>query len=90
MVLGAAGSGMHFQALQSPDIELLIVGESNEWETVPYIQDAIEMGRNKALIVLGHADSEEIGMEYCAKWLKGFYPEMKVKFIEAKNPYWRN
>ncbi len=89
MVLGAAGSGAHFSMLDNPDCELLIVGESNEWETVPYVQDAVELGYNKALIVMGHADSEEAGMEYCASWLKGFYPELKIEFIESKNPYWR-
>ena len=89
MVLGAAGSGAHFRMLANPNCELLIVGESNEWETVPYVQDAVELGYNKALIVMGHADSEEGGMSYCAEWLKNFYPGMKIEFIEAKNPYWR-
>lgn len=90
LVLGAAGSGAHFKALQSADCELLIVGESNEWETVPYVQDAITLGYNKALIVMGHADTEEAGMGVCADWLKGFYPKLKIQFIEAKNPYWRS
>ncbi|MEP7269609.1 MAG: Nif3-like dinuclear metal center hexameric protein [Saprospiraceae bacterium] len=88
MVLGAAGSGAHFKMLQNPGCELLIVGETNEWETVPYIQDAITLGQNKALIVLGHADSEEAGMEVCADWLKRLYPQVNIKFIEAGNPYW--
>lgn len=88
LVLGAAGSGAHFRMLQNPACELLIVGESNEWETVPYVQDAITMGHNKALIVMGHADSEEAGMGVCAEWLKGFYPRLPIQFIEAKNPYW--
>ncbi len=88
MVLGAAGTGAHFSMLTNPNCELLIVGESNEWETVPYVLDAEELGYNKALIVMGHADSEESGMGYCADWLKGFYPDMKIEFIESKNPYW--
>lgn len=90
LVLGAAGSAAHFKALSNPNCELLIVGESNEWETVPYVQDAITLGYNKALIVMGHADSEEAGMDVCADWLKGFYPKLKIQFIEAKNPYWRS
>lgn len=90
MVLGAAGSGAHFSMLANPGCDLLIVGESNEWETVPYVQDAIELGHHKALIVMGHADSEELGMEYCAEWLKGYYPNLKIEFIESKNPYWRS
>jgi putative NIF3 family GTP cyclohydrolase 1 type 2 len=88
MALGASGSGSHFALLDNPQVDLLIVGETNEWETVPYVQDAIELGHKKALIVMGHADSEEAGMEVCADWLKGFYPKMKIEFLEAKKPYW--
>ena len=88
LVLGAAGSGAHFQTLRSDKCELLIVGESNEWETVPYVQDAIKEGKNKALIVMGHADSEEPGMVNVAKWLKGFYPDLKIEFVKAGNPFW--
>lgn len=89
LVLGAAGSGAHFAMLQHKECELLIVGESNEWETVPYVQDAINEGQHRALIVMGHADSEEAGMMYCRDWLKKFYPRMKIDFIPAGNPYWR-
>ncbi|AWV98757.1 Nif3-like dinuclear metal center hexameric protein [Arcticibacterium luteifluviistationis] len=90
MALGASGSGSHFARLDNPNTELLIVGETNEWETVPYVQDAIELGYKKALIVMGHADSEEAGMDYFSKWLKGFYKTLPIEFIEAKNPYWRS
>lgn len=89
LALGASGSASHFKLLSNPDCELLIVGESNEWETVPYVQDAITLGQKKALIVLGHADSEEAGMDYTRVWLQKFYPDVKIKFIEAGNPYWR-
>jgi len=89
MQLGASGSGSHFRRMEDPLVDLLIVGESNEWETVPYVLDAVELGHKKALIVMGHADSEEAGMDYCADWLKGFYPTLPIEFIEAKNPYWR-
>ncbi len=88
LVLGAAGSAAHFRMLKNADCQLLIVGESNEWETVPYVQDAISEGYNKALIVLGHADSEEWGMKTFSAWLQKLYPTKKVKFIEAGNPYW--
>ncbi|UBM59867.1 Nif3-like dinuclear metal center hexameric protein [Marinilongibacter aquaticus] len=90
LALGAAGSGRHFEMLANPNCELLIVGESNEWETVPYVLDAEELGYNKALIILGHADSEEAGMDYFANWLKQFYPSIPIEFIPAKNPLWRN
>lgn len=89
LALGAAGTNTHFKVLQNSDCELLIVGESNEWETVPYIQDAITLGYKRALIVLGHADSEEAGMKTCRDWLRNFYPKQKIEFIEAGNPFWK-
>ena len=90
LALGAAGTNTHFNVYKNTDAQLLIVGESNEWETVPYVQDAITLGLKKALIVLGHADSEEAGMLTNRDWLRGFYPNLKIEFIEAKNPYWRS
>ena len=44
---------------------------------------------NKAMIVLGHANSEEAGMEYCGKWLRQFVTEVPIKFIPAGDPFWR-
>ena len=90
LALGAAGTGTHFNVMKNTEAQLLIVGESNEWETVPYVQDAITLGQKRALIVLGHADSEEAGMLTNRDWLRGFYPNLKIEFIEAKNPYWRS
>ena len=88
MALGASGSGSHFARLANPDVDLLIVGETNEWETVPYVQDAIELGHKKALIVMGHADSEEAGMDFFAGWLRSIYQDLEIEFIESGNPYW--
>lgn len=88
LALGAAGTNTHFKMLKDTQCDLLIVGESNEWETVPYFQDAQTLGKNIALIVMGHADSEEAGMLYFQDWLEKLYPEVKITFIEAGNPYW--
>jgi putative NIF3 family GTP cyclohydrolase 1 type 2 len=90
LALGAAGTGTHFAVMKATGCELLIVGESNEWETIPYIQDAINLGQKRSIIVMGHADSEEAGMIVARDWLSGFYPNLKIVFIEAGNPFWRN
>jgi len=37
---------------------------------------------------MGHADSEEAGMEYCAEWLDQFITEVPVIFVPAGNPLW--
>ncbi len=52
---------------EHPDV--LIAGEVVEWETAEYIRDAYRLSKGPALIVLGHAASEEPGMEYVAGWL---------------------
>jgi putative NIF3 family GTP cyclohydrolase 1 type 2 len=71
-----------------PEIEVLVVGETREWEVVEYIQDCITAGQKKALIVIGHVLSEQAGMKYCAEWLKTLVPEVPVQFIAAPEPFW--
>src|SRR5499433_3236633 len=72
-----------------PDVDVLVVGETREWELVEYAQDTIASGKKKGLIVLGHVVSEQAGMKYCAEWLKGFIKEVPVEFIAAAEPFWR-
>jgi putative NIF3 family GTP cyclohydrolase 1 type 2 len=74
--------------LARPDIDVLIVGETREWEVVEYAQDMISSGRKKALILLGHVVSEQAGMKYCAEWLSTFVSEVPIEFIPAAEPFW--
>ena len=71
-----------------PDIDLVVVGETREWELVEYVQDQIASGRKKALIVINHVVSEQAGMKYCAEWLAPFIPEVPIEFIAAAEPFW--
>lgn len=81
---GAPGGQRHIQMLRNPDVEVIIAGEATEWETYSYANDAAALGKNKAVIFLGHVKSEEAGMEYCAEWLKGFVSGVPIVFIENK------
>ena len=85
---GAAGSQREIHALEQDDVQVLMVGETREWETVEYAADAVSEGRKKALIVIGHIPSEQPGMEECARWLKGFVKDVPVEFVPAKQPFW--
>jgi putative NIF3 family GTP cyclohydrolase 1 type 2 len=76
------------RALARPEVDALIVGEAREWEVVEYAADTITAGKKKALIVLGHIPSEQAGMKYCARWLKGFVSEVPVEFVAAEEPFW--
>ena len=86
---GAYSREAQVKAFNQERIDVLIIGEAREWETVEYVRDALAMGAAKALIVLGHADSEEPGMEYVASWLEELVPEVPVQFVPAGNPLWR-
>ncbi|MBK8506370.1 MAG: Nif3-like dinuclear metal center hexameric protein [Saprospiraceae bacterium] len=88
MAVGASGSQPQIQMLRRNDVEVLIAGETHEWETVEWVRDAVTTGQNKCLILIGHANSEEAGMLYCAEWLKSFIAEVPIQFIEAGDPFW--
>src|ERR1700730_1990066 len=85
---GAAGMQREIGALEKPDIQLLVTGESREWETVEDAADAVSEKKNKALIILGHIPPEQGGMEECTRWLKTFVSEIPVNFVPAAQPFW--
>lgn len=85
---GAAGRERQIKALASDDVQVLLVGESREWETVLYVVDAVGQGRPRGLILMGHDVSEELGMKECATWLKAFVPEVPIEHIPAGEPFW--
>lgn len=85
---GAAGFQPETHALEREDVQVLLVGETREWETVEYAADAVTQGRNKALIVIGHIPSEQAGMEECTRWLKGFLSSVPIEFVPARQPFW--
>ena len=67
---------------------LYLAGESPQWETYEYMRDAVDQGRKKAIIFLGHINSEEAGMNYCSVWLKSFIKDMPVCFMEGGSSFW--
>jgi putative NIF3 family GTP cyclohydrolase 1 type 2 len=87
---GAPGSGQHIQLLERNNADVVITGEAQQWETYEYTRDAVAQGRNKAVIFLGHINSEEAGMDFCADWLKTFIKDIPITFIECGPSYWSN
>jgi putative NIF3 family GTP cyclohydrolase 1 type 2 len=76
------------RALARPDVDVVVIGETREWEGVEYAQDLIAAGNKKGLVILGHVISEESGMKECAQWLGTFVTEVPVEFIAAGEPFW--
>jgi len=86
---GAWGFGPHRKALQRTDVDALLIGEAQEWETIEYVVDAVAAGLHKALIVAGHVPSEQPGMDECATWLRTFVSDVPVTFVATAEP-WRH
>ncbi len=85
---GAAGSARQIQMLEGDDVEVLLIGETPEWETVEYVADAATEHKRKGLIIIGHVKSEQAGMEECTRWLKTFIHDVPVQFIATPEPFW--
>ena len=67
--------------------DLILSGETREWETVERVRDGLFMGQKTSLLVLSHSVSEEAGMEYAAKWLQPKVSGLKVSHIASNNPF---
>lgn len=66
------------------DLDLVIAGESPEWETPEYVRDAVYQGRRQALMLLGHGPSEAPGMKLLAARLRARFAGVPVFFIGEK------
>src|SRR5258706_15953484 len=85
---GAAGLARHRQLLQQDNVEVLVIGEAHELETVEYVADAVTAGQKKAIVMLGHVRSEQDGMDEVARWLGTFLKEVPVTFEATAGPFW--
>ncbi len=85
---GAPGSMYHIRLLEDKNVDVVLAGESPQWETYEYMRDAVDQGRKKAIVFLGHITSEQSGMHYCATWLKGFITDIPVFYVESGPSFW--
>jgi len=86
---GYRGGGTHaIPLIEKHRLDLVLCGEGPEWETPEYVRDAVRQVRSKALITLGHAESEAAGMKLLADRLQARYPGLPVRYI-AEEPIFR-
>lgn len=87
MAMGSIPAAQLIPDIQKYKPDLVLAGETREWETCQRVRDGISMGLNTKLIVLGHALSEEAGMDYAASWLKPKVQGTKVTYIASGTPF---
>lgn len=76
------------RAFDADDVDVLVMGETQEWTGVELARDSVTLRRKKGVVILGHVPSEEAGMKECAKWLRTFVPEVPIEFIPSGEPFW--
>jgi putative NIF3 family GTP cyclohydrolase 1 type 2 len=87
ILVGHWGGMKQMLMWKKDDLDVLIVGETDEWETVEYARDAMIQGRNKALIITGHANSEEPGMHWLVDWLRPMFPGIPIYHVPVGDPF---
>lgn len=86
LLLGAPGGNWQIAAFHHWQVDVLICGETSEWQTCEYVRDANSMGYNKTLMIVGHAKSEEEGMNYLTEWLQPKVAEIPITYLAVGDP----
>jgi len=87
LAFGYMDSKRQIAAIQEFKPDLILSGETREWETVERVRDGLYMGQKTSLLVLSHSVSEEAGMEYAATWLGTKVTGIKISHIASNNPF---
>lgn len=85
--LGFGVEQMPMEVMERNNLDLLVAGDITEWTICAYINDAYQMGFNRAMLTLGHERSEEAGMKHLAPWLVERFETIPVTFVDAKEPF---
>lgn len=85
--LGLGSEQMPMEFMYRENLDLIICGDIIEWTLSAYVRDAAMLGMNKNMLILGHERSEEAGMKHLVEWIKPFVGEIKVLFVDAKEPF---
>ncbi len=85
--LGFGSEHAPMELMRNNKLDVLVCGEILEWTLCAYVRDAAQFGLNKALIILGHNRSEEVGMKHLPAWLAPLLPGVPVQFSEAGEPF---
>lgn len=82
---GAVGGRLQITQIMEHRPDVLVCGESNEWETPEYVRAANEIGMKLSMIEIGHSASEEGGSEFVKNWLNQHMPGLPVFHIPSGN-----
>lgn len=73
--------------IREEELDVAIALEALDWTTNSYIRDAGQLGMNKALILCGHINTEELGMKWAVNWIHDLVPELPIQFVPSADLY---
>lgn len=85
LFLGACGDISHIP-LKDGLADISICGEVCEWKCCEYVRDASQLGRNMAMLILGHVGSERDGMKLVADKINNELG-IEAKYLECGEVY---
>lgn len=69
------------------DAEIVLAGETCEWQVGEYARNAAQLGMRKALLILGHCGSETDGMKHVAGIMQEKLPQLEIRYFESGEVY---
>jgi putative NIF3 family GTP cyclohydrolase 1 type 2 len=80
-------SGRNLASMAQP-VDCIIASDAREYDTFEYARDAVLAGTARGVIYISHEASEDVGMDWFAKWLKPLVPEVPVRYIPTTDDFW--
>ena len=69
-------------------VDVILPGEVIDWTTAAYVRDAVQQGRAKAMINMGHMNWEELGMKYAKDWISELLGgAVSVTYVPSEDMY---
>lgn len=68
--------------------DVMVPLEIVDWTLSEYVRDSAQLGRGKAILEMGHFNTEELGMKYMVRWLPDVVgTELPVHFIPSGDSF---
>lgn len=69
-------------------VDVIMPGETIDWTVLSYVRDAVQLGKTKGMLNIGHYNWEELGMRYCADWLSELVEnKVTVTYVHSEDMY---
>lgn len=87
LALGMRGSACFRDFIADEKKSIAVCGELCEWSDCEPVRDAAELGYHKAVIILGHADSESFAMKRMAESINKKYDGAEARYFDCGEIY---